>query len=173
MEGIFDHVIQNKRKLCVKREDQLPLYVRGEWGVGKSRVIHALEMGFILLNRRNKLMISVLTGCAAKGIGRSMVHTALSISTCKAKSLYTNISGIWIHQSLLIINELSMIQLKLLAQIDKQLRKAWGAIVSSTIVFGGLLLIILIGDFYQFASVSGHPLWDRPHSEEETYRKVL
>lgn len=83
--------------------------MRGEGEVGKSCVIHMLETGFTLLNRRNGLMILALIGYAAEGIGRSMVHTALSISTRKAKSLCTNVSGIWIHRSSLIIDELSMI----------------------------------------------------------------
>ncbi len=109
MEGIFNHVIQNKVKLCVIREDQLLLYISGEERVGKICVIFALEMGFTLLNRRNELMISVLIKCRAEDIGKSTVHTALNISTCKGKSSYTNVSGIWAHQSSLIIHELSMI----------------------------------------------------------------
>ncbi len=35
VEGIFDHVIRNKSRLCVIREDQLLLYVRGEGGLEK------------------------------------------------------------------------------------------------------------------------------------------
>lgn len=100
-------------------------------------------------------MILMLIGYAAEDIGESTMHTALSISTCKAKSLCINISGIWTYQSSLIINELSMIQLELFAKMDKQLHKAQGAIFFSTILFGDLLLIILINDFYQFTSISG------------------
>ncbi len=66
-----------------------------------------------------------------------------------------------------------MIQLELFAKMDKQLRKAQGAIDSSTALFSGLPLIILIGDFYEFALVSGRLLWDRSYSEEETHEKVL
>ncbi len=94
VEKIFDYIIRNKGRLCVTREDQLLLYMRGEGRVGKSRVIYALEMSFTLLNRRNKLMISLPTGCLAEGIGGSTMYTALSISTRKAKSLCTNVSGI-------------------------------------------------------------------------------
>lgn len=94
LEGIFDHVIQNKGRLYVTREDQLLLYVRGEGRVGKDRIIHVLEMSFTLLNRGNELMISASTRFAAEGIKESTVHLALSISTYKVKSLCTNISGI-------------------------------------------------------------------------------
>lgn len=94
VEGVLDHVIQNKSRLCVIREDQLLLYVQGKRGVGKSRVIYELEMGFTLMDRRHELMIFASTGCAAKDIGGSTMYKALSISTCKAKSLCTNVSGI-------------------------------------------------------------------------------
>lgn len=94
---MFDHVIQNKDKLCITKEDQLLLYVKVEKRVKKIREIHILEMDFTLLNKKNGLMISVLTGCAVEGIGKSMVYIALSISTCKAKSSCTNISKILTH----------------------------------------------------------------------------
>lgn len=53
-----------------------------------------------------------------------------------------------------MIDKLNMIQLEFIAKIDKQLYKAQGAIVFSTTLFSGLLLIIFKGDLYQFAFVS-------------------
>ena len=47
-------------------------------------------MGFILLNKRKKLMILVLINFIVKGIGGYIVHIALSISICKTKSFYIN-----------------------------------------------------------------------------------
>ena len=134
------------------------LYVRGEGGAKKSYVIHALKMGITLLDKRNELMFSAPTGYAAEGIRGSTVHIALSISTHNVKSLSTNVSAIWTHWSSLIIDKLNMIPLGLLATMDKQLQKARGTIVSSTALFGGLPLVILMVDFYQFAPVSGHAL---------------
>lgn len=109
VEGIFNHVIRTKNRLCIKRKDQLLLYMRGERGVKQICVIYALEMGFTLLNRKNELMISVPIGYTTESIRRSTLHIALSISTCKAKTLCTNVSRILTHQSLLNIDELSMI----------------------------------------------------------------
>lgn len=68
--------------------------MRRERRVGKIRMIYALEMGFILLNKRNTLIISVPIRCAAEGIGRSTMHIVFSIRTCKSKSLCTNVGGI-------------------------------------------------------------------------------
>lgn len=66
----------------------------GEEAVRKSRVIYVLEMGFTLLNKRNKLIISALIRYAAEGIEGSTVNSALSINTYKTKSSYINVSGI-------------------------------------------------------------------------------
>ncbi len=63
--------------------------------------------------------------------------------------------------------------LKLLASIDKQLRKAKGSDFSFTTFFGGLPLVVLMGDFYQFAPVVGKALWDKLHREEEIHGKTL
>lgn len=136
-------------------------------------MIYALEMGFTLLDKRNELMLLAPTGYAAEGIRRSTVHTTLSISTRKVKRSYTNVSRIWTQQFLLIIDEVSMILFGLLAIMDKQLHKVWGAIVYSTALFSGLSLVIFMDYFYQFAPISGHVLWDLPCNEEEIHRKVL
>lgn len=82
-------------------------------------MIHTLEMSFTLLNKKNELMISMLIEYITKGIEKSILYIALSISTCKAKSLCTNISKIWFHQSSLIINGKSIIQIELPIKINK------------------------------------------------------
>lgn len=64
-----------------------------------------------------------------------------------------------------------MIDLKLLTSIDKQLQKAKGSSFHSITVFGGLSLVVLMGDFYQFASVLGKALWDYPISQKEVFGK--
>lgn len=66
-----------------------------------------------------------------------------------------------------------MIPLELLATMDKQLSKIRGAIISSTALFGGFPLIILMGDFSQFVTGTGHSLWDSLYSEDEIHGKVL
>lgn len=63
------------------------IYIKDEWGVGKSRVIKAIEMGFTLLSRRKELVISTPTSFAANRIGGSTVHTTLGVSN-KARKNY-------------------------------------------------------------------------------------
>lgn len=79
-------MIQSKGSLCIVREDQLLIYVRGKKKVRKSCIIHILEVGFTLLNRKNNFMISALTEYAAKGIGGTIMYITLIINTCKARS---------------------------------------------------------------------------------------
>lgn len=51
-------------------------------------------MRFILLIKKIKFMISVLTKCIAENIKKSIIYTVLSISTCKIKKLCINIRRI-------------------------------------------------------------------------------
>ena len=141
--------------------------------MGKSRVVKALELGFALLNRRAELIITAPTGCAAESIGGSTVYTALKINTRRANDNVSKISSSWTRRSALVVDEVSMIDIKLLTAMDKQLRKARGSDFSSTALFGGLPLVVLMGDFYQFALVSGHALWDEAVGEDEIHGKTL
>lgn len=86
MKEILDYIIRNKSRLCVTKENQLLLYIEEERGVRKSCVIYVLEMDFILLDRKNQLMLSAPTRCAAEDKIGSTVHITLSISTYKVKS---------------------------------------------------------------------------------------
>lgn len=69
IEEALNHAIVNKGNQCGHRSDQLLLYVRGEGGVGKSRVVKAIYLGFSFLKRRTELLIATRTGAAAANIG--------------------------------------------------------------------------------------------------------
>ena len=115
-------------------------------------------MGFVLLDRKNELVFSAPIRYVAKSIRGSIIYITLSINTYKTKNLSINISGLWTHCLLLIINELRMTYVKLVASMDKQLYRARSAIAFLTVLFGGLFLVVLIGDFYQFAPINNHIL---------------
>ncbi len=153
--------------------EQLLINIRGEGGVGKSRVMKAIEMGLILLSRKKELRISASTGSAVNGIGGSTVYTALGINNRAEKNYQAKSNAQWLNRSSLIIDEVNMIDLKLLTSIDKQLQKARGSDSHSITVFGGLLLVVLIEDFYQFAPVLGKALWDHPIEDNEVHGKSL
>lgn len=64
-----------------------------------------------------------------------------------------------------------MIDLKLFILIEKQLQKVKGLDLYSTIVFGRLSLVVLMGDFYQFAPVLGKAFWNHPIEKKEVHKK--
>lgn len=59
------------------------------------------------------------------------------------------------------------------SNIAKQLAKARSLVDENTAIFGGLPIVILMGDFYQFPPVIGRPLWDEVCIEEDHYGKML
>ena len=124
VKGVLRHVINAKNKPpSIDSSDQMLFYVRGAGGVGKNRVIKAIEMGFSLLQRREELIITAPTGAAASGIGGSTVHAAMGIKIPGKKSAMLNANA-WTRRTSLIVDEVSMISLKLLASMDGKIRQA-------------------------------------------------
>lgn len=62
------------------------IYIRVEGGVGRSRIVKAIEMRFTLLKRRKKLIIFAATGFTANDVSRSTVHTTLKVSNRARKN---------------------------------------------------------------------------------------
>lgn len=85
----------------------------------KSRVVKAIEIGFTLLSRRKKLVILAPTRFAANSIGRNTVYITLRVNNWIKKNYQVKINLQWLYCSLLIIDKMSMIDLKLLTSIDK------------------------------------------------------
>lgn len=76
-------------------------------------------MSFSLLGRKKELVISTPTGVVANRIGRSTVYTAFRINNRVEKNAQYKIRAQWSHQSCLINDKISMIDLKLLISIYK------------------------------------------------------
>ncbi len=64
-----------------------------------------------------------------------------------------------------------MVSLKLLLTVDICLGQAKGKTNNDTAVLGGLALIIVMGDFYQFPLVIGRSLWTHPVISEKIHGK--
>lgn len=173
VEGVLHRVISTTVSNCVEKESQLLLYIQGEGGVGKSRVVKAIELGFWLLSRREDLVLAAPTGAAASNIEGSTIHTCLGIGVRNNQGRTNKVSGMWTQRCALIIDEVSMVELDMLSNITKQLAKARGLTGESTAMFGGLPIVILMEDFYQFPPVIGRPLWDEVRTEEDHYGKML
>jgi hypothetical protein len=59
----------------------------------------------------------------------------------------------------MIIDEISMMDSQMLARINNRCKVARALSPDSCDLFGGIPMVIFMGDFYQFAPVKGLPLW--------------
>ncbi len=152
VEEVLNHAIRNEGNQCHLRSDQLLLYIRGEGGVGKSRIVKAIHLGFRFLKRRKELLIATPTGAAVANFGSDTIYGALSRDDC-IHNQYRWAKDPWQNRLALILDKISMVSLKLLSTVDMRLSQAKGKINNDIAVFGGLALVIVIGDFYQFPPV--------------------
>lgn len=137
----------------------------------KSRVVKAIKMSFTLLGKRKELVISTFTRFAANSIGGSIVHIVLGVNNWAKKIYQVKINSQWLYYSLIIIHKVNIIDLKLLTLIDKQLQKAERINSNLTTVFGRLFLVILMENYYQFASVLEKNLWKHLASQKKVHKK--
>lgn len=148
----------------LKKENPFHVFITGGAGVGKSYLIETIYQA--ALNYFNKLpnakpdAVAVLlcapTGKAAFNIRGMTAHHAFSLpvsqSGGKMSALSADISNslraIFSQLKLLILDEVSMVGLKMMARIDERLRQLMGV----NEPFGGLPVIVL-GDFNQLQPV--------------------
>src|SRR6266480_6100335 len=152
---VFYHVMRNQGKLAVEKDDQFLLYVAGEGGTGKSWVIEAVRLGMKLLEREQEVLVIAPTGNAANHVQGSTIHTGLDIAVQgqRKRGVSQRVRSLWTNKTMLIIDEISMVSSKLMDSIDKQCKVMKNLDTNSTAVFGGLPVVIVLGDFHQFSPV--------------------
>ena len=153
--------------LPLEAEDQMLLAVAGEGGVGKTRVIKAVELGFELLQRKDEVILLAPTGAAAYNIGGRTIHTALSINMCdRARpSVTPQIYSLWQGKTILFIDEISMVSLNMLHTINQQCGRIRAVGQESTSILGALPIVV-----FMETSTNSRPL--KPNRSGR-HRKVL
>ncbi len=73
----------------------------------------------------------------------------------------------------MIIDKKNMVKLQILSNMEKQLAKARGFSNFSTAVFGGLPIVIVMRDFYQFLPIADRLLWGKPQTNKDHNSKTL
>ena len=159
------------------KREQMLLYVGGEGGVGKSQIIRAIVAGMDLISRKDEVILMAPTGAAADNIGRNTYHTSLGISIAKTQkpTASARVRRLWSRKTIVIIDEISMVDLTMLSTINNQCKIAKSLDRSSPDLFGGLPIVIFMGDFFQFSPVRGPALWREPRdgNDEDANGQII
>jgi hypothetical protein len=160
----------------LKRRQTL-LYIGGEGGVGKSQITKAIVAGMDLIDRKHEVILMAPTGAAADNIGGNTYHTSLGIpiNQSQRNTIGSRIRNLWFRKTIMIVDEVSMMDLSMLSVIDSHCKAARSLDRNSTDCFGGVPVVILIGDFFQFPPVRGLPLWKtpRPGKDDEANGQLI
>jgi hypothetical protein len=142
------------------QEPQLLMGVLGAGGTGKSTLIEAIRVWFKRNNRAKELIVTATTGSAAVKIGGTTVHAAVSIPIEKSDGkkvgkLKENQIKVWQEARYMIIDEVSMLDCKVMESLHTQLAKAKS---KPEVMFGGVN-ILFYGDFLQLPAVLNPDLY--------------
>ncbi|KAM9876020.1 hypothetical protein VDGL01_09923 [Verticillium dahliae] len=161
------------RQLDLVRRDesgtpQLCLFVGGEGGTGKSRVIAAVAELFARAAQNHRLLVTATSGTAAANINGITIHSACKFSKdmstrsgragdpdgfTSSGSAVLRIDGRtkmdWQEKYVLIIDEVSMLGARTLYAVNEQLCR----LRESRRDFGGIPVVVFCGDFHQFRPV--------------------
>jgi hypothetical protein len=147
--------------------DQLLMGVFGEGGTGKSRVIEAIRGWFNFIGQGHRLIVTATTGAAAVRINGSTLHSAVGIPVeAGDREKEIKVSRVtdkqvlrWKQIDYIVIDEVSMMDAKVMMQLNKTLNLLRGSNQEHDgKPFGGVN-ILFFGDFFQLPSVSKLDLW--------------
>ena len=131
-------------------------------------MIKAFLHGLDIMGRLDEVILSASTGAAAAGINGSTYHSALGMSIrslgkgkCASNKTILRNRG----RRILIIDEVSMIGTHDLVRLNEQCERLWNSRQDSDTLFGGIPLVIFLGDFQQFSPVGGTALFQTPKTE--------
>lgn len=146
---------------------QLVMFLSGEGGTGKSKVIHTINLYARILFGKVEgdwgvVLKTAPTGGAAHNIGGSTWHSALGTTGSTPLKSTAGISDTMVTTLqrrargtvLFVLDELSLTSCENLYEISRRLQAATGITDKE---FGGMH-VILAGDFYQMKTMSGTPL---------------
>ncbi len=154
--------------------------------MGKSQVVKSIMLALDLIGITDDAILVAPTGAAADNINGSTIHTSLNMERNPSRDGRTSqksttsprmqvLKRIWSVKRLLIIDEVSMVDLAWLSRINQRCAYLKGLPDSSTQLFGGLDIVILMGDFFQFSPVNrgARALWQAPQNPAEEEGKVV
>jgi hypothetical protein len=129
------------------------MYLGGQGGTGKSRVIDALRDFFVGIGQARRFRLSSFTGVAARNISGMTLHAALMLgegifSSARSSKARKDLMAMWEGVDYLFIDEISMVGCAFLYDISHALSVAKG----NDLAFGGIN-VVFAGDFAQLPPV--------------------
>lgn len=129
-------------------------YVGGEGGTGKSRVIEAMKDLFRLKDGLDTMLLTGANGNAAALIGGVTIHSAVGFGfggiKGGARLLSEERKLQWKKKIVVVIDEISQVGGELFLEVDNRLRAYRD---DRSRPFGGIPIVLLMGDFFQFEPV--------------------
>ncbi len=150
-------------------KQKLNLFITGPGGSGKTKLIECIKE--YSAKNRKRCQVCALTGCAAhllpKACAATTIHSWSGIGLCKGPVHEIIASTLrwrgnrtrWTDVDILVVDEVSMMSLKIFDVLDKLGRAARKM---PDVPFGGIQVVFL-GDFYQLP-----PVPDRDRKEPST-----
>jgi hypothetical protein len=111
----------------------------------KPYLSYSVPVSMDLLHRKNEVILTAPTGAAADNIGGNTYHTSLGISIGRSRTASTTrsrIKRLWARKTIMIVDEVSMMDLTMLSMINNHCKTAKSLDRNSPEIFGGLPLII-------------------------------
>jgi hypothetical protein len=142
-------------------QDQFLLYLGGVGGVGKTHLIKAFMFGLSIIRKHDDVLLTASTGAAAANVNGATYHSALGFGNNGNQPVRQATKSRLAHKKVFILDELSMVSLENLVQINDRCNSIWDLNRASDTVFGGLPIVIFLGDFNQFRPVRGHAIWSQ------------
>ncbi|KAM4064310.1 PIF1-like helicase [Hirsutella rhossiliensis] len=146
-------------------------YTGGPGGTGKSTIIDALKDVFAARNQPHLLQITGTSGSSAVQIGGTTIHSACGLDSHRDPNkppppFSEAKKWIWKQKLVLVIDEVSMLGGATLHNVSRHLQALRDCPDEP---FGGMPVVLLMGDFYQFAPVRETSLLiNRPPDRTQT-----
>jgi energy-coupling factor transporter ATP-binding protein EcfA2 len=150
-------------KITIDMPKQMIMFLGGEGGTGKSKVLKALTQFMTTLKSRHRIRLGAQTGVAAGNINGSTLHSLLDLDIkkkkkdAKPKEISDKVCSEFSEVEMFFIDEVSMTGCATVQEISVKLADA----KSTKLPFGGVD-VIFAGDFYQLPPNTNDPLYKAP-----------